>query len=87
MNELSKYKLCSRMKTTPAGKLLYLYLLDAVNEESMVTIPVKRLALLVGLSCSAVSRNLHRLKRIDLLDIQPQYSEDGGRKANRYLIL
>ena len=86
MNDLTRYKLCARMNTTPFAKLLYCYLLDVTDDKNSITISVKSMAKAVGLSRSAVGRNLHCLKRLDMLSILPRYSEDGGRLSNKYVL-
>jgi response regulator of citrate/malate metabolism len=83
MNDLTRYKLVAGLHVPPAAKLIYFYLLDRSNERSM-TISVKQLGKNVGLSRSATRKNLHRLKRMDMIDIAPRFSEDGGRLSNRY---
>lgn len=85
MNDTVKYKLCAGMKTPPSAKLIYCYLLD-IAEKNSVVLPVKRIAKAVGLSRSAAGRSLHRLKRLDMIDILPRYNEDGGRQANKYIV-
>lgn len=45
-----------------------------------------RYTLCVGLSRSAISRNLNRLRRLDMIGIVPRYSEDGGRLSNQYTL-
>jgi hypothetical protein len=87
MNDLARYKLCARLHVPAAAKLLYCYLLDiSGGRHNSVIISVKNLAKSVGLSCSATSRNLHRLKRLDMIGIVPRYSEDGGRLSNQYML-
>lgn len=83
MNDLTRYKLCAALPVPPAAKLIYFYLLDRSNGRS-VAISVKQLGKNIGLSRSATRKNLHRLKRMDMLGIAPRYSDDGCRLSNRY---
>jgi predicted transcriptional regulator len=87
MNNLTRYKLCAGLKVPPAAKLLYCYILDISNDNYSLVISIKNLSKGVGLSRSAVSRNLHRLKRIGMIGIVPQYTDDGGRLSNKYIFI
>ncbi len=87
MNDLTRYRLCAGLPAPASAKLLYCYLLDmAGGRHNSVVISVKSLAQSVGLSRSATSRNLNRLRRLDMIGIVPWYSEDGGRLSNQYLM-
>lgn len=84
MNDLTRYKLVAGAKVPPAAKLLYSYLMDrAGGRQGSVLLSSKKLALEVGLSPSAVRRNLHRLQRIGLIRITARYSEEGIRLTNQ----
>jgi predicted ArsR family transcriptional regulator len=83
MNDLTRYKLCAGLPVPAAAKLIYCYLLDKSNGQS-IAISVKQLGKNIGLSHSATRKNLHRLKHLDMLDIAPRYSDDGGRISNCY---
>lgn len=83
MNDLTRYKLVAGLNVPPAAKLIYFYLLDKSNGRS-IAISVKQLGKNIGLSNSATRKNLHRLKRMDMIDIAPRFSDDGGRLSNRY---
>jgi predicted ArsR family transcriptional regulator len=83
MNDLTRYKLCAGLPVSAAAKLIYFYLLDKSNGRS-IAISVKQLSKNIGLSRSATRKNLHRLKRMDMIDIASRYSDDGGRLSNRY---
>jgi len=87
MNKYTKFHLAGELKITPAGKLLYLVLLDIVDEENKVVIPQKRISKVLGITRQTVSRNLRRLKRCGYIDIIPTYNEYGGRMPNKYEIL
>lgn len=87
MNNLARYKLCAGLQVPPAAKLLYCYLTDMSENHYSVVISIKNLARGVGLSRSAVSRNLHRLKRMSMIGIVPQYTDDGGRLSNKYIFI
>lgn len=83
MNDLTRYKLVAGLHVPPAAKLIYFYLLDKSNGRS-IAISVNQLGKNIGLSYSATRKNLHRLKRMDMIDIAPRFSDDGGRLSNRY---
>lgn len=83
MNDLTRYKLCAGLDVPPAAKFIYFYLLDRSNGGS-IAISVKQLSKNIGLSHSATRKNLHRLKHMDMIDIAPRFSDDGGRLSNRY---
>ncbi|TEB17085.1 hypothetical protein Psfp_00819 [Pelotomaculum sp. FP] len=87
MNDLTRYRLCAGLHAPASAKLLYCYLLDmAGGRHHSVVISIKNLAQSVGLSRSATSRNLNRLRRVDMISIVPRYSEDGGRLSNQYTL-
>ena len=87
MNDLTRYRLCASLHATAAAKLLYCYLLDmSGGRHNSMAISIKNLAKSVGLSRSATSHNLNRLKRLDMIGIVPRYSEDDGRLFNQYMI-
>jgi response regulator of citrate/malate metabolism len=83
VNDLTRYRLIAGLPVPAGAKLIYCYLLD-VSDGSGVAISIRRLGKSVGLSRSATRKSLHRLKRMDMLDIAPRYSEDGGRLSNQY---
>ena len=83
MDDLTRYKLCAGLAVPPAAKLIYFYLLDRSNGDS-IAISAKQLGKNIGISHSATKKNLHRLKRLDMIDIAPRFSDDGGRLSNRY---
>jgi predicted ArsR family transcriptional regulator len=83
MNDLTRYKLTAVLPVPAGAKLIYCYLLD-VSDGRGIAISVRKLGKNVGLSRSAARKNLHRLERLDMLDIAPRYSEDGGRLSNQY---
>lgn len=85
MNDLTRYKLVAGLAVPPAAKLIYFYLLDKTNGHS-IAISAKQLGKNIGLSHSATRKNLHRLKRMDMIDVTPRFSDDGGRLSNRYKI-
>ena len=83
----SKFKSCGFLNTTPAGKLIYLFLDELTfwsNGEAIL--PQRIICNTLRLSRSAVRRNLHRLAKIGAIKIIPLYYEDGGRKANKYVV-
>jgi predicted ArsR family transcriptional regulator len=46
----------------------------------------RKIAAVIGVSRSAVSRNMHLLERSGLIDISPQFTIDDGRTANKYIL-
>lgn len=87
MNDLTRYRLCAGLHAPASAKLLYCYLLDmAGGRHHSVVISIKNLGKSVGLSRSATSRNLNRLRRLGMIGIVPRYSEDGGRLSNQYTL-
>lgn len=86
VNDRAIYKLCASIKTTPAAKLLYSYLLNLTNDNSTVIMSIRNLANGVGLSRNAIKNNLLRLERLELIRIIPRHGEDGGQLANKYII-
>lgn len=85
MNDLTRYRLCARLKTTSSAKLVFFYLMD-VSDKNGVIMSIGKIAKAVGLSRSAAGRSLHRLKKLELIGISPRYTEDGGRLANQYYL-
>lgn len=78
MNDLTRYKLCAGLPVPASAKLIYCYLVDKSNG-GRITISTKQLGNNIGLSRSATRKNLRRLKRLDMIDIAPRFSDDGGR--------
>lgn len=87
MNRFTKYQLAGELETTVSGKLLYLLLLDTVDEDGKIIIPQKRIGKALGISKGTVSRNLRRLHRRGFIDIVPRFHDDGGRAASKYIVL
>jgi predicted ArsR family transcriptional regulator len=83
MNDLTRYRFIAGLPVPAGAKLIYCYLLD-VSDGRGIAISVRKLGKCVGLSRSAIRRNLHRLERLEMLDIAPRYSDDGGRLSNQY---
>lgn len=86
MNKYTKFKLVGELETTISGKLLYLVLLDVVDEKNQIIIPQKRVSEALGISRSTVSRNLGRLRNNGYIGVIPQYNEYGGRMPNKYIV-
>jgi DNA-binding MarR family transcriptional regulator len=87
MNKFTKYRLAGELETTVSGKLLYLMLLDIVDADGKIIIPQRRISEALGISRGTVSRNFRRLERRGYIDIVPQFHEDGGRAANKVIVL
>jgi hypothetical protein len=87
MNDLTRYKLFEGLHAPAAAKLIYCYLLDlSGGRHRSIAVSVKTLAGDTGISRSAASRNLHRLKRLNMICIASRYTEDGGRLSNQYTL-
>ena len=87
MNKFTKYRLAGELETTVSGKLLYLLLLDIVDGDGKIIIPQRRISEALGISKGTVSRNFRKLYRRGYIDIIPQFHEDGGRAANKIIVL
>jgi DNA-binding MarR family transcriptional regulator len=68
------------------AKLLLLILRDITDDRNEIVVPQRYIAEAIGMSKSAVGRNLHRLERAGAITIVPLYSEYGGRLPNRYIL-
>jgi len=66
------------------AKLLLLILRDITDDRDTVIVPQRRVAEAIGMSRSAVGRNLRRLEQAGAISIEPLYSEYGGRLPNKY---
>ena len=86
MNKYTKFKLVGELDATISAKLLYLVLLDVVDEDNKVMIPQKRISEALGISKGTVSRNLRRLDRRGYIDVIPQFNEYGGQMPNKYVV-
>lgn len=88
MNDLTRYRLLAGAGLSPAAKLLYSYPLDlAGGRNGTVWLSSRRLAAEVGLSSSAVRRNLHRLEQFGLIRLSSRYSAEGVRLTNKITML
>lgn len=86
MNKLSKYKLCGRVQSSVSGKLLYLILTDMANRNGEIVIPQRKISEALHISKGTVSRNLRKLRDCGYIDVLPQFHNDGGRAANKYIV-
>lgn len=86
MNKYMKFKLIGELNTTISGKLLYLILLDVMDEDNQIVIPQKRISKALGISRTTVSRNLHRLSSRGYIDIIPTFNKYGGRMPNKIVV-
>ena len=86
MNKYTKFKLVGELETSISGKLLYLVLLDVIDEDNKIVIPQKRISEALGISRGTVSRNLRRLGRRGYIDVIPQFNEYGGQMPNKYVV-
>ena len=86
MNKYTKFKLCAELDINTSGKLLYLILMDLIDENNMIVIPQKKIGTALGMSRDTVSRNLRKLERIGAISIVPTFNEYGGQMANQYQV-
>lgn len=86
MNKYTKFKLIGELDTTISGKLLYLVLIDVIDEENQITIPQRKISNALGISKSTVSKNLRKLGSKGYIDVIPTYNECGGRMPNKYVV-
>jgi DNA-binding MarR family transcriptional regulator len=86
MNKYTKFKLCADLEANTSAKLLYLILLDLIDENNKIMIPQKKIGAALGLSRDTVSRNLRKLERIGAITIAPTYNDLGGQMANQYAV-
>ena len=83
MNKLENYRPCAGVRPITA-KLLLLILRDITDDHDAIIIPQRRIAEAIGMSKSAVGRNLRRLERAGAIAIEPMHNEYGGRMPNKY---
>lgn len=86
MVQTAKYMLCGRLPMASTAKLLYCYLTDTVDRKREIAMSSKKIAVAVGISRTAVSRNMHLLRQNGLIEIMSQFTDDGGRLANKYIL-
>ena len=86
MNKFTKYRLAGGLETSISGKLLYLVLLDLIDEDNKIVIPQKKISEALGISRGTVSRNFRRLGRHGYIDIIPTFNNCGGRMPNKYIV-
>ena len=86
MNNMTKFGHLRTLDTTISGRLLYLVLMELTDANGAVVIPQRRVSRALGISKGTVSRNFRKLHQGGYIDIIPQYHEDGGRAANKYVI-
>jgi DNA-binding Lrp family transcriptional regulator len=87
MNNMTKYRMAGGIEAGVSCKLLYLVLLDLIDDKNRAVIPQRRLSEALGMSKRTVSKNLCRLHDGGHILIEPQYNEYGGRMPNRYYVL
>lgn len=87
MNNFTKYRLAGGLEATASGKLLYLILLDVIDDKNKAVIPQRRISEALGLNRKTVSKNLRRLQDGGYIVIEPTYNEYGGRMPNKYYVL
>lgn len=86
MSNMTKYQHLRTLDTTVSGRLLFLILMEITDEHGAVVIPQRRISGALGIGKSTVSRNFRKLHSDGYIDIIPQFHEDGGRAANKYIL-
>jgi len=86
MSKLSRFYPASELDTTITAKLLYLVLLDAVDEDGSAVISQRKISEAVGINKSTVGHNLRKLERIGAIRIFSTYNQYGGQNPNKYEI-
>jgi DNA-binding MarR family transcriptional regulator len=86
MNKYTKFKIIGDLETTISGKLLYLLLLDVIDEDNKIVIPQRKISEALGINRSTVSNNLRKLSRRGYIDIIPTFNECGGQMPNKYIV-
>jgi len=86
MNKLAKYKLCADVKSSVSAKLLYLILIEMSDEQGKSAVSQRKIGEALGLSRDTVRRNIRRLKDSGLIEVLPQWNEDGGQSVNKIRI-
>ena len=84
MVKTAKYMLCGRPSMMSTAKLLYCYRTDTVGRKWELARSSKKIGAAVGISRTAVSRNMRLLRQNGLFEIVLQFTDDGGRLANKY---
>lgn len=85
MNDLTPYRLLAGTALPSSAKLLYSYLLDVAGGRNGLS--SRRLAAEMGLSTSAVRRNLCRPEQCGLIRLTSRYSTEGARMTNKITML
>ena len=86
MNKYTKYKIIGELETTISGKLLFLLLLDVIDEDNKIVIPQKKISEALGINRNTISKNLRKLSRRGYIDIIPTFNECGGQMPNKYIV-
>ncbi|QUH31111.1 winged helix-turn-helix transcriptional regulator [Vallitalea guaymasensis] len=85
-DKISEFKVVGKINTTISGKMLYMLLNELADKNGVVNISHRKLSEILGISKSAVSRNLRRLEENGQIYIRSRYTSDGGRLANEYIV-
>ena len=86
MIQTAKYMLFGRLPMSSTAKLLYCYLTDIVGNRREIARSAKKIGAAVGISSNAVCHNMQLLWQNGLIEIVPQFTDDGGRLANKYIL-
>ena len=86
MSNMTRFGNLWLLDTSVSGRLLYLVLMEITDTNGAVVIPQRRISGALGISKGTVSRNFRKLQHDGYIDIIPQFHEDGGRAANKYVI-
>jgi DNA-binding MarR family transcriptional regulator len=86
MNKYTKFKLVGELDATISGKLIFLLLLDVIDENNKITISQRKVSEALGIHKGTVSKNLRKLYNDGYIEIIPTYNECGGRMPNEYIV-
>ncbi len=83
---IEKYRVSGNLKATVSGKLMYMLLNELADANGKVEISHRKLGRILGIHRTTVSKHLRRLEANGDIYIHSRYDQDGGRRANAYLV-
>lgn len=85
-NELLKHKICGQVKVTISCKYLLAMLIDLCDDKGEFVMSAKVMHGMIGISTTAILKNMHRLKTMGYIKVIHRFTEDGGRASNKYVL-
>lgn len=85
-DSIMKYRVSGNLKTTIAGKYIYMLLCELSGEKSKIQISVRKISYILRINENTVRNNLHRLEKRGYIFIKENFDDDGTRKANEYIL-